>query len=300
MSVEGEIFPPTDLRVFIERINLPDESEELLPEPLADPRIDLRVNKCTAEAFLVKAGEFIQVIDVMGRECSDFQAFDQRQLEKGVERGIDVTTTRTLMGLGYPGPGLSSKYYDVDMQPLVEVLQDTVGRHDTFGLACAAKYYEDMGYFGHPNCSDNFNHALTPHGIQPRNGWAAANFFFNTGIDDHNILFSDEPWSRPGDYVLMQALTDLVCVSSACPDDTSPANAWNPTDIHVRVYPGSNSFTKAIATRMTPDADAKMTQGTAFHPRTEALTRNFTEYRGYWLPTCYRNKGPHRGILCLP
>jgi len=24
------------------------------------------------------------------------------------------------------------------MQPLVEVLQDTVGRHDTFGLACAA------------------------------------------------------------------------------------------------------------------------------------------------------------------
>ena len=292
MTVEGEIFPPTDLRVFIERVNPPEESEEFLPEPLADPRIDLRVNKCTAEAFLVKAGEFIQVIDVMGRECSDFQAFDQRQLEKGVERGIDVTTTRTLMGLGYPGPGLSSKYYDVDMQPLVEVLQDTVGRHDTFGLACAAKYYEDMGYFGHANCSDNFNHALTPHGIQPRKGWAAANFFFNTGIDDHNILFSDEPWSRPGDYVLMQALTDLVCVSSACPDDTSPANAWNPTDIHVRVYPGSNSFTKAIATRMTPDADAKMTQGTAFHPRTEALTRNFTEYRGYWLPTCYRNNGP--------
>ena len=141
------------------------------------------------------------------------------------------------MGFGYPGPGLFSKYYDVDMQPLVEVIRDTVGRHDTFGLACAAKYYEDMGYFGHANCSDNFNLALEPFQIAPRKGWAAANFFFNTGIDEHNVLYSDEPWSRPGDYVLMQAQTDLICISSACPDDTSPANGWQPTDIHVRIYP---------------------------------------------------------------
>ena len=103
--------------------------------------------------------------------------------------------------------------------------------------------------------------------------------------------YSDEPWSRPGDYVLMQAQTDLICISSACPDDTSPANGWQPTDIHVRIYPEKNKFTKAITTRMTPDSDAKLTQETAFHPRTSALTRNFTEYRGYWLPTCFRNNG---------
>jgi aminomethyltransferase len=291
MSIDGVVHPPTDIIVFIKRNSSMEEQEEHLPDPLADPRIDLRVHSSNAEAFLVNAGEYIQVIDVMGRECSDFQAFDQRQLDHGIERSIDVTTTRTLIGQGYPGPGLFSKYYDVDMQPLVEVIQDTVGRHDTFGLACTSKYYEDLGYFGHPNCSDNFNKVLKPHGIQSRKGWEAANFFFNTGIDDHNILFSDEPWSRPGDYILMKALTDLVCVSSACPDDTSPANGWNPTDIHVRIYPRINSFSKAIATRMTPDADAKMTQGTAFHPRTDALTRNFMEYRGYWLPTSYRNHG---------
>ena len=291
MTVAGEIFPPTDLQVFVYRAAPPEEREIALPEPLADPRLDFRIDRCTAQAYEVKAGEFIQVIDVLGRECSDFQAFARRKLDQGIERGVDVTTTRTLMGFGYPGPGLYSKYYDVDMQPLVEVIQDTAGRHDTFGLACAAKYYEDMGYFGHPNCSDNFNGALTPYGITARKGWAAANFFFNTGIDDHNVLYSDEPWSRPGDYVLLQAQTDLVCVSSACPDDTSPANGWVPTDIHVRVYPEKNTFSKAIAIRMTPDADAKLTQETGFHPRTSALTRNFTEYRGYWLPTCYRNNG---------
>ena len=291
MNVDGESLPPTDLLVFVKRASSPEEAEIELPEPLADPRLDFRIKACTAQAYEVKAGEFVQVIDVMGRECSDFQAFDRRKLDKGVERGLDVTTTRTLMGFGYPGPGLFSKYYDVDMQPLVEVIRDTVGRHDTFGLACAAKYYEDMGYFGHVNCSDNFNSALEAFQIAPRKGWAAANFFFNTGIDDHNVLYSDEPWSRPGDYVLMQAQTDLICVSSACPDDTSPANGWQPTDIHVRIYPEKNNFTKAITTRMTPDSDAKLTQETAFHPRTSALTRNFTEYRGYWLPTCFRNNG---------
>ena len=190
MNVDGKSLPPTDLLVFVKRASSPEEGEIELPEPLADPRLDFRIKACTAQAFEVKAGEFVQVIDVMGRECSDFQAFDRRKLDKGVERGLDVTTTRTLMGFGYPGPGLFSKYYDVDMQPLVEVIRDTVGRHDTFGLACAAKYYEDMGYFGHVNCSDNFNSALEAFQIAPRKGWAAANFFFNTGIDDHNVLYS--------------------------------------------------------------------------------------------------------------
>ena len=35
-----------------------------------------------------------------------------------------------------------------------------------------------------------------------------------------------------------------------------------------------------------------MTKETAFHPRLSALTRNFTEYRGYWLPSRFNNEGP--------
>ena len=96
-------------------------------------------------------------------------------------------------------------------------MRDTVGRHDTFALACTAKYYEDQGYPGHANCTDNFNAALAPFGVAPRQGWPAINFFYNTRIDDRNALFLDEPWSRPGDYVLLRALADLVCASSACP-----------------------------------------------------------------------------------
>ena len=49
-------------------------------------------------------------------------------------------------------------------------------------LACTAKYYEDMGYPGHVNCTDNFNRALDPFKVAPRKGWEALNFFFNTAL----------------------------------------------------------------------------------------------------------------------
>ena len=174
----------------------------------------------------------------------------------------------------------------------MEIVQDTVGRHDAFALACYARFYEDMGYPGHVNCTDNFNGALDAYGVAARKGWMALNFFYNTGIDAHNAIFFDEPWSRPGDYVLLRALTDLVCVSSACPDDIDAANAWNPSDIHVRTYSDKERFTRAIAHRMTPDAEPKLTRETGFHASFAAHTRDFTEYRGFWLAQKFNNAGP--------
>lgn len=288
--VEGGI-PPSDLQLEIRRATPRDELEPTLPDPLAEPRLDFQVDRASALAYEVRAGEHIQVIDVRGRQCSDFLAFHSGKLQQGVERGLDSTTTRSLMGSAYPGPGLFGKFYDADMEPLVEVVRDTVGRHDTFALACYAKYYEDMGYFGHVNCSDNFNAELLPYTIAARKGWPALNFFYNTAFDANNLLVSDEPWSRPGDYVLLRAMTDLVCLSSACPDDIDPANAWNPTEVHVRVYPAQERFSAAIAHRVTPDADAKLTKKTGFEPRTSELTSRVTEYNGYWLPTAYDNLG---------
>ncbi len=290
MAVDShETATPIELRLIRARVPAPEDTS--LPEPLADPMLDLRVRRATAEAYEVKAGEFIQVIDVAGRQCSDFQCFSARALERGVERPLDATTTRTLVGQSYPLPGLFAKGFDRDMQPLVEIVQDTCGRHDAFALACSAKYYDDMGYPGHVNCSENFNGALKPYGVAARKGWMAFNFFYNTAIDDHNAMYLDEPWSRPGDYVLMRALSDLVCVSSACPDDIDAANGWDPTDIQVRTYAGKERFSKAVAYRMTPDADPQMTRETAFHPRLSEMTRNYVEYRGYWLPTSFAKAG---------
>jgi len=281
----------TPLTLLVARAKPPLAGQHDLPDPLADPILDLRVRSATAASYFVKAGDYIQILDVDGRQCTDFQCFDARKLDRGIQHALDVTTSRTLMGHAYSMPGLHSKYYDHDWVPLVEVVQDTVGRHDAFAMACSAKYYDDIGYPGHVNCSDNFNRALAPHGVDPRPGWMAVNLFFNTNIDSRGVLISDEPWSRPGDYVLLRALTDIVCVNSACPDDTSPANGWYLSDIHVRTYSGARAFSRAIAHRPTPDAEPKMTKQTAFHQRIAAQTRAHVEYKGYWLPQVYPAHG---------
>ncbi|VVO31461.1 Aminomethyltransferase [Pseudomonas fluorescens] len=284
-------YRPSELRLIVTRANPSPLLVPALPEPLGDVLDEFTLRAGTAHSYTVAKGQYIQVLDVAGRQCSDFVALDRRALDHGVELDLDQTVTRTLNGSAYPAPGLFSKFFDRHMQPVLEVVQDTVGRHDSFALACAARYYETHGYFGHDNCSDNLSRVLAPHGVQARNGWPAINFFFNTGIDAHQQMTLDEPWSRPGDYVLLRAMNDLLCGSTSCPDDIDPANGWNPTDIHVRIYSEKERFSIAMSTRTTADADPILTRESAFHSRTRALTGSFTDYRNWWLPLRYDGYG---------
>ena len=289
--------PATPISVAVIRGTPAQSLEALLPAPLAEPRLELLVDRAAALAYEVRAGEYIQIIDVRGRQCSDFLAFRSRDLEGGVERGIDATATRTFMGTAYPLPGQHAKFLDQDLRPLIEVVQDTVGRHDTFGLACTARYYEDMGYPGHANCSDNFNAVLADFGLSARRGWPAVNYFFNTSVGACGAIDFDEAWSKPGDYVLLRAPTDLVCASSACPDDISPANGWDPTEIFIRVYSPQKLFASALGYRTPAGNMTRLTKQTPFHPRTAGLTGHFAEYRGYWLPTQFTDHGPQQEYL---
>ena len=281
---------PTEILINVSRSN-PTIPSERLPEPLAKTSKEIRVNHSSAVAYKVKAGEYIQIIDVEGQQCSDFQAFLQEDLNNSLELCLDPTVTRSQMMASYPAPGTHDKFYNQNSVPLVEVIQDTVCRHDTFGLACNAKYYDDRGFPGHISCTDNFNKSLSQHGVSPRKNWAAVNLFFNTAIEECHSLTSDVSWSRPGDYVLFRAVDDLVCVSSACPDDTTSSNGWNPTDIHVRIYDKSNTFPSATAFRPDPQSIPTMTKETGFHKNTSKLTKNFDNYNGYWLPLEYDNLG---------
>ncbi|WAE54223.1 DUF1989 domain-containing protein [Stutzerimonas frequens] len=281
----------SELRLTIRRANPSSLLVPALPTPLGELVDEFTIRPGTARDYEVGAGQYIQVIDVAGRQCSDFVAFDRRGLDAGREIDLDPTVTRTLNGNAYPGPGLFSRFFDRDMQPMLEVVRDTVGRHDTFALACTARYYESQGYFGHANCSDNISRVLHPYGVRGRPGWPAINFFFNTAVDAHQQLTLDEPWSRPGDYVLLRAMTELVCASSSCPDDIDPANGWQPTDIHIRVYSDKERFSIAMANRKTPDADPVLTRESGFHPGTSALTRHFVDYRGWWTPTHFDGYG---------
>jgi len=136
----------------------------------------------------------------------------------------------------------------------------------------------------------------------PRKGWEAINYFYNTNIDHQNQLYLDEPWSRPGDYVLMRAGSPISSASSSsCPDDIDAANGWDP-DRHPRpdlfgqpeiLTSGGNQNDPRMP---EPEMDARKRPS---HPRLSGMTRNYSEYRGYWLPSRFNNDGPIEELLGL-
>ncbi|MES1180126.1 MAG: aminomethyltransferase, partial [Hyphomicrobium sp.] len=55
--------PATDILVFIQRANPRLLNDAKLPDPIAEPRLDIRINIASAESFEVREGEYIQIID---------------------------------------------------------------------------------------------------------------------------------------------------------------------------------------------------------------------------------------------
>ena len=63
--VDGD-WPASALTVELHRAEPRARDEVELPAPLAEPRLDFRVDKASALSYEVKEGEYIQIIDVAG------------------------------------------------------------------------------------------------------------------------------------------------------------------------------------------------------------------------------------------
>ena len=258
MSVEDtEANPPTDLSLELQRAVPRPAVEPRLPAPLADPVLDLHIDAATAMSYEVKAGQFIQVIDVEGRQCSDFLAFNAARLADGRRAGPRHDDDAHFLGLAYPQPGLAREILRPGHQPVGR------GRAGHSGPARRVRPGLQRQVLRGPaaipviNCCDNFNVRWSATAIAATRRAGRRSTCSTTPASMPTIAVFDEPWSRPGDYVLMRAMNDLVCASSACPDDIDATNAWVPTDIHVRIYDAEQKFSMAMAYRVTPDAEPR-------------------------------------------
>lgn len=264
---------------------------EMLAPPLGTIADEFTIKRGTASAYELKKGQTVQIIDVAGQQCSDFQATRLASVDRQKDFFIDATATRSITRRAFPMPGLFDKFFDAEMAPMLRLMQDTCGRHDTFGLACNARGYEERGFPGHVSCSDNISGALAPYGVARRPAWPAINFFWNTWLDHAHQLCTEESYSRAGDFVAMEAMDDLLCVSTACPDDIDPINGWNPTDIHVRIYEKETRIQRAIAYRPKEDAPMRTSEPSPFHDRLSVLTEQFAPARDLWAPVAFPGKG---------
>jgi len=122
---------------------------------------------------------------------------------------------------------------------ILTLVEDTSpGVHDTVLAACDARRYELLGVEEyHDNCSDNLANGMGDLGLEMTEEPSSFNLFMNIPWTEDGGLTLAEPVTKPGDYVVFRAETDVVVAFSACPQDILPINgrARHPTEAHFQV-----------------------------------------------------------------
>ena len=183
----------------------------------------------------VKRGQVLSIIDLEGNQAVDTLFFNAADT---AER-YSMTDTMVRQGGIYLSTGtvlMSNRG-----NPLLTIIADTCGRHDTLGGACAAESntvrYAPQKKFMH-SCRDNFLIALAHAdiGMGKRDLPPNINFFMNVPVTAEGGLTFEDGVSAPGKYVELRAETDVLVLVSNCPQLNNPCNAYNPTPVRFVIW----------------------------------------------------------------
>jgi urea carboxylase-associated protein 1 len=184
----------------------------------------------------VKRGQTLRILDLEGNQAADTLFF---RADDPTERysALDTLASNDQLYLT-TGSVLVSN----EGRPLLTIVADTCGRHDTVGGACAAESnsvrYPLTTRHMH-NCRDSFLRGLaTRHDLHltKRDLPPNINFFMNVPVTPDGGLTFEDGVSAPGKYVELYAEMDVLCLISNCPQLNNPCNAYNPTPVEVLVW----------------------------------------------------------------
>ena len=182
----------------------------------------------------VAAGERVRTVDLHGNQAADtlFYAADDPS-----ERYSATDTIRAQRNLYLTTGSVLRSNLD---RPLLEIVEDTCGRHDTIGGACSAESntvrYALEKRCMH-SCRDSWMLAIASRpelGIEKRDIAHNVNFFMNVPVTPEGGLTFADGVSAPGKFVELAALVDVLVVVSNCPQLNNPCNGWDPTPIEIR------------------------------------------------------------------
>lgn len=181
-------------------------------------------------AFELLRGQRLRVIDPQGEQVADLLAYNRTDVGEALSSGrsLDYASGIYLS----TGHGLYSNRSNV----LLEIVEDTVGRHDFLLTPCSAEMFRIL--YGdaqpHRGCFGNFAEALAPFGISPDAIPTAFNIFMNVPVDSATgTLRVEPPLSRAGDYIVFEARMDLVIGLTAC--SAGQSNNFRYKPIHYEV-----------------------------------------------------------------
>ena len=183
----------------------------------------------------IGVGQTFRIVDLEGNQAVDTLFYSARDTAERysatdtivAQRNIYLTTGTTLL----------SNFGN----PMLTIVADTCGRHDTLGGACAqesnqVRYAIEKRYMH--ACRNSFLLAISDPkwNLSKRDVTANINFFMNVPVTPDGKLTFEDGISEPLKYVEMRAEMDVICVISNCPQLNNPCNAYNPTPIQVVIW----------------------------------------------------------------
>ena len=180
-------------------------------------------------------GQVLRILDLEGNQAVDTLFYSAADSE---ER-YDANNTIREQGNIYLTAG--TVLLSNEGNPMLTIIADTCGRHDTLGGACSAesntvRYALEKRHMH--SCRDSFLLALAEwdNGMSKRDLSSNINFFMNVPVTRNGKLTFEDGISDAGRYVEMRAEMDVLVLISNCPQLNNPCNAYNPTPVEVLVW----------------------------------------------------------------
>ena len=181
---------------------------------------------------VVPAGGTLQIIDTGGNQAVDclfYVAGDTAERYSAPD---------TVAGQGSIFLTTGSELRSNLGRPLLTVIADEVGRHDTLGGACS-KESNTLRYGHHTKaqhaCVENFLIEGAKWGLGKRDIVSNINWYMNVPVEADGALGIVDGLSAPGLSLTLQAQVEVLTLVSNCPQINNPCNGFDPTPVRIIV-----------------------------------------------------------------
>ena len=177
---------------------------------------------------LVRKGQVLVIRDTHGQQAVDFLCYDA----DNTSDRYSATNTVKVQGNVYVGKG--TVLYADSGKPLLKVIEDTVGKHDTIYGCCSNPNNKlRYGVKTTESCYTNFTQELQKHGMDVTSIVPNVNWFMSVPVLDDGSAGVAEAAIKPGGLVKLRAECNVLAVLSNCPQMHNPCNGYKPTPIEV-------------------------------------------------------------------
>ena len=162
-----------------------------------------------AASFRVDKDQLLQIVTVDGRQVAEVVAFRLAEQAERLSTAATRTRNKSIM------LELNKKLYSTRFTPLLELIADSVGRHDLLLASSDPVKPTTFDQDGDETMTHALAQALTDYGAGLDVILEPINFFANVSIKSKGELSVDESLAEPNDSVVLKALEDLVVAVGA-------------------------------------------------------------------------------------